>query len=90
MADQERIQYLFDQYLRKKCTPAEVDELIMLLQDEKAEEMLSSRMKERWEQMISEEGEQFRKGMRCGHWRGRYHDREHDHGHFAPHVEQQP
>lgn len=48
------------------------------------------RMKERWEQMTPEEREQFRKGMRCGHWRGRDHDREHDHGHFAPHVEQQP
>ncbi|GGA59242.1 hypothetical protein GCM10011507_08280 [Edaphobacter acidisoli] len=44
------------------------------------------RMKERWEQMTPEEREQFRKGMRCGHWRGR----EHDHGQFTPHAEQQP
>lgn len=55
MADQERIQYLFDQYLGKKCTPAEVGELIMLLQDEKAEEMLSSRMRELWEQIKEEQ-----------------------------------
>ncbi len=47
-----------------------------------------NRMKERWERMTPEEREQVRKGMRCAHWRGREHDREHDHGHFVPHVEQ--
>ena len=48
------------------------------------------RMKERWEQMTPEEREQFRKGMRCGHWREREHNHEHDHGSFTPHAEPRP
>lgn len=51
MAGSSRIQYLFEKYLKKQCTPEEIKELITLLQDDKAVEMLSPRMHVLWEEI---------------------------------------
>lgn len=55
MADQARIQYLFDKYLRKICTPTEVEELVDLLQDKESAELLTPRMYEMWDKLKHED-----------------------------------
>ncbi|MBX6379370.1 MAG: DUF4974 domain-containing protein [Thermoflavifilum aggregans] len=54
MADQKRLQELFDKYVRRTCTPEEVHELVSLLQDADSNEMLDQPMRRLWNQMRKE------------------------------------
>jgi ferric-dicitrate binding protein FerR (iron transport regulator) len=55
MAEQTRIQELFDRYLRRECTPGEVEELARLLQDKDNREMLTPRMFRLWDRIKGEQ-----------------------------------
>src|ERR1700754_3103316 len=44
-----RLQLLFERYLKRECSPQEVEELIILLQRADAEERLDEPMKKLWE-----------------------------------------
>ena len=48
MNDPSRLQELFSHYQQRRCTAAEVEELIGLLQQADAEEALSGPMQELW------------------------------------------
>lgn len=50
MKDNSRLQTLFTLYQQRRCTAAEVEELIRLLQEADAEDALSGPMQELWEQ----------------------------------------
>lgn len=65
MAD-PRLEQLFEKYLAKQCRPAEVEELIRLLQHEDAEASLSPALRRIWEQ-IREDGETY-----PVNWQGMY------------------
>src|SRR5699024_4720522 len=54
MAEKERLQQLFDRFLKKECTSEEVEELVHLLRDEEVEEVLTPDMQKLWEQVKSE------------------------------------
>lgn len=51
MADQEKLQQLFNKYLLRECTPREVEELVSLLKGKNAGDILSPRMQELWNQI---------------------------------------
>lgn len=51
MADQARLQYLFMRYLRRECTPEEVEELTGLLQEDHARASLDAPLLALWEEM---------------------------------------
>lgn len=55
MADQKRLQELFDKYVRRTCTPEEVHELVSLLQDADSNEMLDQPMRRLWNQVRKEQ-----------------------------------
>jgi len=57
MADQTRLAKLFNQYLQRKCTPEEVEELVALLQADGTDEMLTPAMRKLWEQMRKDQKE---------------------------------
>lgn len=46
-----RLQLLFERYLKRECSPREVEELIILLQRAEAEEQLDEPMKKLWESL---------------------------------------
>lgn len=46
-----RIRFLFAKYLERQCSPAEVEELIVLLQQAESEEALSEEMQLLWEEV---------------------------------------
>lgn len=51
MSGSLRIQYLFEKYLKKQCSPAEIRELTALLQDDGSKEILSPQMRALWEEI---------------------------------------
>jgi transmembrane sensor len=51
MSDHSRLQELFNRYRQRLCTAAEVEELMVLLQDTDAEAKLSGAMQELWQQL---------------------------------------
>ena len=50
-----RLQFLFDKYLQRQCTSEEVEEMISLLQQADADEMLSEPMQELWNRLKSDQ-----------------------------------
>lgn len=52
-----RLKELFDRYLRRDLLPSEVEELVLLLEEANAEEVLSEPMLRLWEQMKSGPGD---------------------------------
>jgi ferric-dicitrate binding protein FerR (iron transport regulator) len=55
MTPRSRLEELFSRYLRRRCTPEEVEELVALLQQEDAAERLSGPLQELWEQIKREQ-----------------------------------
>lgn len=55
MASPDRLSLLFERYLRRECTPEEVTELVLLLQDAAAVEALSPAMEALWNRMRDHE-----------------------------------
>ncbi|SEW52999.1 FecR family protein [Chitinophaga arvensicola] len=55
MSSTERLEVLFDRYVRRECTPGEVTELVLLMQDPAAEEILTPAMMALWERIRKEE-----------------------------------
>ncbi|GAA4315063.1 FecR family protein [Compostibacter hankyongensis] len=53
-ADSERLNHLFERYLRRECTPEEVEELVSLLQQADTGEKLSGRLSALWETLSAE------------------------------------
>src|ERR1700754_292119 len=51
MDSSQRLQELFSRYLQHDCQPAEVEELIMLLGQADADEVLSAPMRRLWEEL---------------------------------------
>lgn len=49
--DPQRLQFLFDKYLKKQCTRPELEELIALLQEADAGELLTPSMQSLWDQL---------------------------------------
>lgn len=54
MVNATRLQFLFDKYLQRSCTPQELDELIEGLQQGEADNVLSPKMLEVWDQLKEE------------------------------------
>jgi transmembrane sensor len=54
MYNPARLQRLFDKYLQRRCNPQELEELIALLQEAEADNLLSPQMQEVWEQLKGE------------------------------------
>lgn len=54
MAQETRLQQLFDKFLTRRCTAGEIDELVLLLQKGEAEATLSPRMFELWQRIKDE------------------------------------
>lgn len=54
MDNSARLQWLFDKYLQRRCTPQELEELIALLQQAGSDNLLSPPMEEVWDQLKSE------------------------------------
>lgn len=55
MLSTERLELLFDRYVRRECTPGEVTELVLLMQDPATEEALTPAMMALWERIREEE-----------------------------------
>lgn len=58
MPDTERLQLLFDRYIARECTPQEVEEFVVLLQDAGASGSLTPQMETLWNR-IREEAKQY-------------------------------
>lgn len=57
MADQARLNLLFEKYVRRECTHKEVEELVLMLKEINSEEALGPQMLELWEKVKHEEKE---------------------------------
>lgn len=55
MSSTERLELLFDRYVRRECTPGEVTELVLLMQDPATEEALTPAMMALWERIREED-----------------------------------
>ncbi|HEY8387844.1 MAG TPA: FecR domain-containing protein [Parasegetibacter sp.] len=53
MTSSERIQYLFQQFLKREATPAELEELFLLLKEENADSSLNPELQKLWSELES-------------------------------------
>lgn len=51
MENSARLQFLFDKYLQRRCSPPELEELIALLQAGESEDLLSPSMQQAWDDL---------------------------------------
>lgn len=54
MDNSTRLQWLFEKYLQRSCTAPELEELVLLLQEAEADNMLSPQMQAVWDQLKDE------------------------------------
>jgi ferric-dicitrate binding protein FerR (iron transport regulator) len=55
MIQTTRLRFLFDKYLQKRCSPEELEELLLLLHEDHARDSLDSRLKELWGEIHAED-----------------------------------